>query len=111
MFLLACANNKKPPIAVNTMKHIMFDMTVADEFFLNKLGSDTNFKKQLIKPTDLYKEVLTKHKITQKEFYAAIGFYQTYPDLMKELLDSTLSLANKNKQLLDSPALKPKTIK
>lgn len=108
VILVACKSNK-PPIPVNTMKHIMFDMTIADEYYLNKLGSDTNYKKQNPQPTHLYTEVFAKHKLLQKEFYAALGYYQAHPDLMKELLDSTVNLATKNKQLLDSTSTqKPK---
>lgn len=105
--LFACKGNK-PPIPVNTMKYIMFDITVADEYFLNKLGTDTNYKKQNPQPTILYNEVFAKHKLSQKEFYSALSFYQNNPEQMKELLDSTLSLATLNKKYLDSPSLKPK---
>ncbi len=107
VLLVACKSNK-PPIPVNTMKYIMFDMTVADEYYVNKLGNDTNYKKLHPSPTNLYYEVFAKHKLSAKQFYASLSYYQNRPDLMKELLDSTFSLATNNKRYLDSPSLKPK---
>jgi hypothetical protein len=107
IILVACKSNK-PPIPVNTMKHILFDMTIADEYYLNKLGSDTNYKKQYPQPTHLYNEVFEKYKLTAKQFYTSLSYYESHPDLMNELLDSTLNTATKNRQILDSTIAKQK---
>lgn len=109
--LVVACKSSKPPIPVNTMKQIMFDMTIADEYYVNKLGSDTNFNKQSPQPTAFYKEVFAKHKISQKEFYIALSFYQNNPEVMRELLDSIVNLSSKNKQFLDSNFLKTRNIK
>lgn len=104
---MACKSNK-PPIPVNTMRHILFDMTIADEYYLTKLGSDTTYKNKYPKPTHLYNEVFEKYKLTAKQFYTSLSYYESHPDLMNELLDSTLNTAIKNKQILDSTIAKQK---
>lgn len=92
-------------LAVNDMKLVMWDMTVADEFTTTYLPRDTIYKGKkdsasLVKKgiNKFYQEVFALHKIDQATFFSSYDFYRTHPEYYKILLDSLSAYGGRERE-------------
>ena len=101
LFGAACSPGKIPAniIPPEKMKTIVFDLLKADTYVNNFVLKDTTLKskEQHIK---MYEQVFLIHKITKKDFYISLNYYQQHPDVNKKLFDSTLSYANRQREMI-----------
>lgn len=111
---VACSSDKIPGniIPPEKMKTIVFDLMKADTYVNNYVLKDTTLKskEQHIR---MYEQVFLIHKITKKDFYNSLTYYQQHPDVNKKLFDSTLSYANRQREVIfkEKYASKPDSIK
>jgi len=97
VFFVACnSGTPKNVLPVNTMKVVMFDMLMADEWYARKLVGDTLLLK-VKEDIPLYEQVFAVHKLTKKEFFDSYHYYEAHPIAYKELVDSLESYANLQK--------------
>lgn len=101
LFGAACSPGKMPGniIPPEKMKTIVFDLLKADTYVNNFVLKDTTLrsKEQHI---NMYEQVFLIHKITRKDFYNSLTYYQQHPDVNKKLFDSTLSYANRQREVI-----------
>ena len=101
LFGAACSPGKMPGniIPPEKMKTIVFDLLKADTYVNNFVLKDTMLrsKEQHI---NMYEQVFLIHKITRKDFYNSLTYYQQHPDVNKKLFDSTLSYANRQREMI-----------
>ncbi len=100
LLLIACSSNDKLPpdiLPLNTMKTIIWDMTVAGNLASDKyvLRKDS----QRIMTTGLYRKVFDLHKINKAAFYKSYGYYEAHPQELKILFDSISNYGMRQKSL------------
>ena len=93
------------------MKTIVFDLLKADSYVNNYVLRDTILKSKA-QHIRMYEQVFLIHKISKKDFYNSLTFYQQRPKLNKELFDSTLSYANRQREVMykEMHELKPDSL-
>ena len=96
LLLFSCKQKTKIPdtiLPVDKMEKVLTDMLRADEFYNQKQMDSATIDS--FHRTNLYKAVLTLHKTNKDEFRKSLNFYESHPDLLKTVLDSMHSKANK----------------
>lgn len=96
--LTACASSGKAPIPVDSMKVIVWEMSVADEWFNEVMFKDSIARQQKLN-TQLYQKILNAHRIDRKDFEAAMRWYEARPKEYLELMDSTVAFAVRAKEI------------
>jgi len=91
------------------MDAVILDLIRADELVARQGYSDSSFK-TISGRTSLYRDVLSKHKLTKSQFQKSFSFYQNRPDLLKIVLDSVHSEVRKIEEMR-SDSLAAKVIK
>ncbi|HUC83425.1 MAG TPA: DUF4296 domain-containing protein [Flavisolibacter sp.] len=104
-FIASCSSNDVPNevLPPEKMGAVWYDIAMADEFVDFASMSDSTFRKPS-KRTGLYDTVFQLHKITKEQYKKSEKFYQSRPDLMKEIFEDL----KKKIEKVDTPA---KTIK
>jgi hypothetical protein len=94
--VLACKKKSDDAkiLAINDMKTIIWDMTLADEWF-NQISNTDSLHKNRKMNIQLYEQVFTSHNITKKNFYTSYQYYQLHPDKMKILIDSVCAYGDR----------------
>lgn len=96
--LTACAGSVKAPIPVDSMKVIVWEMSVADEWFNEVMFKDSVARQQKLN-TQLYQKILASHRLSRKDFDAAMRWYEARPKQYLELMDSTVAYAVRAKEI------------
>ena len=115
LFFFSCTQKTKVPdniLSPYKMEKLLLDMLRADEFF-NQHQADTTIKDSLTR-TNLYESVLGHHKTNKEIFERSFTYYENHPDLLKIVLDSMHSEANKKPDVpdtLNKPDIKSKILK
>ena len=89
-------------LAINDMKTIIWDMTLADEWF-NQISNTDSLHKNRKMNIQLYEQVFASHNITKKNFYISYKYYQLHPDKMKILIDSVSAYGDRIKNNYKGP--------
>ena len=96
--LISCKENKEP-IPLNTMKKIILDLQIAQEFVLDQKSKDSSIN--LIKKTDsIFNTIMFTYGINKHRFLESYNYYEKKPLLLNELLDSTSSYAQKKRDTI-----------
>ncbi len=112
IILISCfvACNKKqalPSGVLNTdkMQSVLWDIMMADAY-TNEFIKKDSLKSAEIENAKLQQQIFSIHKISKKEFYDSYNYYNIHVDLMKTLLDSMSSKAEKEREkiLYSKPA-------
>lgn len=115
LFFSFCTKKTKVPddiLPPAKMENLLLDLLRVDEF-LNQKKSDTTIASDSFNRTNLYHSVFIFHKTSKKNFKKSFAFYESHPDLLKIILDSMHSGANKRPVITDSirkPELKSKIL-
>jgi hypothetical protein len=96
--LTACAGSGKAPIPVDSMKVIVWEMSVADEWFNEVMFKDSVARQQKLN-TQLYQKILAAHRLSRKDFNEAMRWYEARPKQYLELMDSTVAFAVRAKEI------------
>jgi Domain of unknown function (DUF4296) len=105
----SCKQKTRVPdtvLPIDRMEKVLRDMLLADEFYNQKQADSATMDS--FSRTNLYKAVFTGHKTNKDEFRKSLNFYQSHPDLLKIILDSAHSKANKQPPLRPEIPLKTK---
>ncbi len=95
--IVGCSNdNDGRIIPRDSMQVIMWDMMKADEVFMRKLVTDSNAIKNK-EDVKLYETVFRIHKISKDRFFESYRYYEAHPILLKEIVDSIDSKANRER--------------
>ncbi len=115
LFFSFCTKKTKVPDDIlhpAKMEKLLLDLLHVDEF-LNQKKSDTTIAADSFNRTNLYHSVFVLHKTSKENFKKSFAFYESHPDLLKIILDSMYSGANKKPVITDSirkPKLKSKIL-
>ena len=112
IFFFSCAQKNKVPETIlppDRMDKLLMDMLRAEEFF-NQKQADSAFRDSLTR-INLYQSVLAANKTNKEDFKRSFTYYESHPDLLKTVLDSMHSQADKKadtsikmpKRLIKSP--------
>lgn len=99
-FLASCSSNEIPKdvLPPEKMGTVWYDILLADELTDFASITDSTYR-QFSKRAGLYDTVLQLHKISKEQYKKSERFYQTRPDLVKEILEGL-------KKKMDTPAKK-----
>ena len=109
LLFFSCKQKTRVPdtvLPVDKMEKVLMDMLLADEFYNQKQADSATMDS--FNRTNLYKAVFTHHKTNKDEFKKSLSFYESHPDLLKTILDSVHSKANKKPPLKTELPLKTK---
>ncbi len=98
--MLSCTNRKSVPgdvIKPDSMQVIFRDAIEVDQYSLSFLLKDSSKRNTKLETRGWYEEVFRIHHVTRDDFERSLAFYQSRPDLMKELLDSMSAHASRDK--------------
>ena len=116
LILLAACNDRsgipKDIIPPDSMQVIMKDVIVAAEYSSMYLAKDSLKKDKVKSNQDLLEAVFQIHHISKDKFLASLHFYQSRPDLNKQIFDSLSAYANRKRQDLYKPKtpIKPRIV-
>lgn len=89
VFLAACSSNANRPKDVlppGKMGAVLYDVIQADEFVDFAKYRDSTYQ-QLNRRTALYDTVFGLHGVTKNNFKKSLDYYQSRPDLLKDILE------------------------
>ena len=98
--MLSCTNRKSVPgdvIEPDSMEVIFRDAIQVDQFATGFLLKDSSKRNTKLETRGWYEEVFKIHQVTREDFERSLAFYQSRPDLMKELLDSMSARDSRDK--------------
>ncbi|MDQ3277857.1 MAG: DUF4296 domain-containing protein [Bacteroidota bacterium] len=88
LFFAACGNSTVPKevLAPEKMQNVMHDIIKADELVDFLRMSDSTYQ-PFSKRTALYDTVFSLHRVTKETFQKSLQYYQSRPDLLKEMMN------------------------
>jgi len=90
VFLIACSGSSVPRgvLPPEKMEAVFYDVIRADELVdFRKMIADSTYK-QFSNRTALYDTIFQLHSVRKEAFQKSLRFYQSRPDLLKEILDA-----------------------
>lgn len=104
----SCKNgkSKKVVLPLDSMKVVMFDFLVADQWNTIRMATDTIFLKSKSNLKS-FQQVLAVHHITKEVFDSSLNYYEQHPDIFKTLIDSVNVYGSR---LRDNVPPKPLTV-
>ena len=87
-FALACSGTSVPGdvLPPQKMEEVLYDMIRADEMADHLKLSDSTWQ-PFSRRTALYDTVFQVHRVKKEEFRKSLSFYQSRPDLLKEVIE------------------------
>ena len=97
-FLLACqfSEKGKAPVAFAKMPKIVWELMQSDGYYSKISFLDSTLKGKR-KNVEMYQQIFDLNKVTPKDFYTSIDFYEKHPLLFKELMDSVAAISKREK--------------
>jgi hypothetical protein len=95
--LMACSNRSAIPkdiIPVDSMRKIYMDLLMADAYSEQYISKDTTKHDKVKANQQLLENVFAAHHISLMEFKHSLDFYQSRPDLNKNIFDSLSAYSN-----------------
>ena len=88
LFLCSCSSEiPKDVLSPSKMEGVLYDVIRADEWVDFASLGDSTFHR-VSKRTALYDSVFRLNGITKEEYRRSVNFYQSRPDLFKQILQS-----------------------
>ena len=100
LFFASCSNRTGIPkdiIPLDSMSKIMKDIILADEYSNVYLVKDSLQKDKMLANEQLLDGIFKIHRISRQDFQTSLKFYESRPDLNKNIFDSLSSWANRHK--------------
>jgi hypothetical protein len=104
--LTACSNRTSIPkdiLPPDSMQKIMNDIILAGEYSAQYISKDSLKPDKLKANQDLMESIFKLHHTTRAVFKQSLNFYQSRPDLNKNIFDSLAADANRHKTELYGP--------
>jgi hypothetical protein len=107
-FFCACSGEvPKDVLPPKKMEAVLYDVIRTDEWVDFARLRDSTFQK-FSKRTALYNSVFRMHSIKKEDYRKSMSFYQSRPDLLKEMLASMKAQSDTAlKKLSDTSKVKP----
>lgn len=109
--VIGCTSKDKKTavLSMDKMQAVMWDIIRADVFTDQFIRRDT-LKKPALENMQLQTKIFALHHVTREEYYKSYDYYVSRAELMKVILDSLTSRADRDrvKVLQRSPGAKPK---
>ncbi len=99
-FVSSCENKNTMPEGIlqrDKMQAVMWDVLKADVFTRDFIIKDTS-KKAVEENLKLQLDIFAIHHISKDEFYKSFNYYKLNTGLMKEMMDSMIVKAERNKE-------------
>ncbi len=106
--LFACSSKTKVPkniLSQQEMNLVMWDLMRADEYTETYIMKDSSLNKKA-ETQKLYNQIFSLHGISNEKFQTSINFYQSRPDLLKQIIDS---LRRNERRAIDERIIDEKT--
>ena len=84
------------------MQAVLWDIIRVDAFTSNFIKKDSS-KNVVAENAKLQKQVFATHKVTEEGFYKSYNYYKKNTMLLKSVLDSMITSANKTRNIRTSP--------
>ena len=101
LFLLtACSNRSSIPgniIPPDSMQKIMMDVIMANEYASLYISKDSTKHDKVKANQDLLEAIFKIHHVSKAEFQTSLRFYESRPDLNKNIFDSLAAYANRHR--------------
>ena len=100
LLLVSCTNRKSIPggiIGPDSMRVIFRDAIEVDQYAGAFLLKDSAKRNTKLETRGWYENMFSLHHISRDDFERSLAFYQSRPDLMKDLLDSMSAHASADK--------------
>jgi hypothetical protein len=97
-FIVACqfSEKGKAPVAFEKMPRIVWELMQSDGYY-SKISFQDSTLKGKRKNVEMYQQIFELNKVTAKDFYSSIDFYEKHPLLFKELMDSVAAISKREK--------------
>ena len=98
-FFVACEDKNKLPEGVmpkEKMQAVLWDFIEADAFSKKFVKKDTALKDTIVN-IELQQQIFSLYKIDRSIFEKSYTYYSAHTDLMKAILDSMISKADKER--------------
>jgi len=108
VYFTGCSNRTGIPqdiLPPDSMQKILKDVIVADEYSTQYISKDSLKPDKKRASQELMDGVFKLHHITRDEFKNSLSFYESRPDLSKNIFDSLSADANRHKTELYLPKL------
>src|ERR1700710_572850 len=109
----ACSNRSSVPgdiIPKDSMTVIMKDIIIANEYSQIYIPKDSTKKDKILANQQLLEGVFKIHHVTRESFQNSYRFYESRPDMNKEIFDSLSAYASRHKTELYRPLKIPKPV-
>jgi hypothetical protein len=106
--LASCGTTRSTPknlIEFDKFKIVVWQLMKADDYYVRKAVLDSTWRLNKTN-IDLYKKVFDLNKVTVKDFYGTLEYYEKRPLLFQELMDSVESVSKKEKIISKVPVVK-----
>jgi hypothetical protein len=106
VFIASCSNRSSIPgdiLPSDSMAGIMKDVIMAQEYSSLYISRDSLKKDKRKANQDLLEAIFKIHHTTRDEFKKSLDFYESRPDLNKNLFDSLAADANRHKPEMFTP--------
>jgi hypothetical protein len=109
----ACSDRTGIPndiIPPDSMQNIMYDVIVAGEYSNQYINKDSLKPDKIKANQELLEDIFKIHHITREEFKESLHFYESRPDLNKNMFDSLAARTNRRRADLYKPKPLPKPV-
>ncbi len=110
LFFGACSNRSGIPKEVlqpADMQKLMRDVVEAEQYSAQYISRDSLIKDKVKANQSLLDTIFSIHRISRETFKTSLTFYESRPDLTKNLFDSLNAYANRHRSEIYAPKLKP----
>ena len=98
-FIAGCKNEDGLPAGIlkrDKMQSVFLDVIQAESFTAQYVKRDST-KNLMVEDAKLQQKIFAVHKITKEDFYSSYSYYASHTDLMRSLLDSITTKAEREK--------------
>lgn len=110
LLMTACSNRTGIPKDVlqpSDMQKLMRDIVEAEQYSAQYIARDSLIKDKVKANQSLLDTIFAIHHISREAFKTSLTFYESRPDLNKNLFDSLNAYANRHRGEIYAPKLKP----
>ena len=106
VILFSCGNQQKEPAGIlkpAKMQAVLWDVIKADAYTTEFIKKDSA-KNDVEENLKLQREIFAMHKVSKEDFYRSFEYYKNNSSLMKGIIDSMVSQAEKKRSSKFGPA-------
>ncbi len=110
VFTVSCSNRTGIPkdiLPQDSMKQVMIDVLTASQYSAQYIAKDSLKHDKRKANQQMLEDIFRIHHITKETFKQSLQFYESRPDLNKQIFDSLSAYANRHQKDIYAPASKP----